>query len=79
MEKDQQTPDSALTKRTLAEAIRVVEDITNMNLDTYINQYYLNNNPQFPKIWNNHYSPELLGLDPNQQRQKNLWRKKEGS
>ena len=32
-DKDQQTPDSVLTKRTLAEAVKVVETITKLNLD----------------------------------------------
>ena len=49
-EKDQQTPDSVLTKRTLAEAVKIVEAITNVNLDGYLNQYYLVSNPQIPKI-----------------------------
>jgi hypothetical protein len=46
----QQTPDSVLTKRTLAEAVKVVEAITKVNMDTYLNQYYLASNPQIPKI-----------------------------
>jgi len=48
--KDQQTPDSVLTKRTLAEAVKVVEAITNVSMDNYLNQYYLSRNPQIPKI-----------------------------
>ena len=77
-EKDQQTPDSVLTKRTLAEAVKVVEAITNLNLDNYLSQYYLVNHPQFPKIWNTHYSPDqLLNIDPNKPRERTVQEKKD--
>jgi len=67
-DKTQQTSDSVLTKRTLAEATKVVEAITWMNMDNYLNAYYLKNNPQIPKIGNNHYSVEqLLMWDGNPQ------------
>lgn len=75
-DKSTQTPDSVLTKRTLAEAIKVVEAITNLNLDGYINQYYLASNPQIPKIWNNHYVPDQLGFDPTKPRERTVQEKK---
>lgn len=75
-DKAQQTPDSVLTKRTLAEAVKVVEAITKLNLDGYLNQFYLASNPQIPKIWNNHYSIDNLWFDPSQKREKTIEEKK---
>lgn len=75
-EKDTQTPDSPLTKRTLAEAIRAVEAITDLSLDGYVNQYFLKNNPQMPKIWTNHYNPWQMNLDPSNPKERTFAEKK---
>lgn len=75
-EKDQQTPDSVLTKRTLAEAVKIVEAITNVNLDQYISQYYLASNPQIPKIWQNHYFPDQMNFDPSRPQERTIEQKK---
>lgn len=75
-DKTLQTPDSVLTKRTLAEATKVVEAITWLNMDNYLNTYYLKNNPQMPKIGNNHYSVDQLLMDWGDPQQRTLEQKK---
>jgi hypothetical protein len=45
-------------------------------MDTYLNQYYLASNPQIPKIWNNHYSPDQFNLDPNKPKERTIEEKK---
>lgn len=62
--RDKESPDSQLTKRTLAEAVKVIEGITNLSLDNYITEYYNRNNPQMPRVWSNHYWVDQLGFDP---------------
>ena len=75
-DKDKQTPDSQLTRRTLAEAVKVVEGITNLSMDNYLNEYYNRNNPQMPRIWSNHYWVDQLGFDPLKTAQRNIEAKK---
>lgn len=62
--KNEESPNSQLTKRTLAEAVKVIEGITNLSMDDYLNEYYARTNPQMPRIWSNHYGVDQLGFDP---------------
>ncbi len=50
----QETPDTDLSERVLADTVRVIEAITKVSMDKYLAYCDAKNNPKIPKIWNNH-------------------------